>query len=89
MYVTDGPFLTKTEDGIELFWSSFNKEKEYSIFTAKAKSLKDKFEHFPSKYPFEGGHCMVFVDLNGKRKISLHSPNNPPLECPAFFEIDD
>lgn len=40
-----------------------------------------------SLFNFDGGHAMVFEDLSGKRKISLHSPNTAGLERPFFAEF--
>ena len=37
-------------------------------------------------YAFDGGHAMIFENLEGKRMISLHSPNNADNERAKFFE---
>lgn len=35
----------------------------------------------------DGGHAMVFTDLNGRRKIVLHQPNTSPDERMKIFEL--
>ena len=36
----------------------------------------------------DGGHCMAFRDLHGKRFITLHQPNRTPDERMKLVEFD-
>lgn len=87
-YVTDGPFLIKKDGKINLIWSSFDKDLNYVILTAESDSIKGKFSHLPPKYNFDGGHSMIFTDLNGKEKISFHAPNEASKERAQFLDLE-
>lgn len=92
VYVTDGPFLYRTEDGqLLMMWSSGSKN-GYAIGIARSASGKidgswthDKTMLFDSN----GGHGMIFKSLDGKIYITLHSPNKTPNERPCFFEVEE
>ncbi len=79
-YVTDAPFLHKTDDGqLLMLWSSFTHKGQYAIGQAISKSGKiaGPWEH--SNIPLNtdrGGHAMLFTDFENNLKISYHSPNN-------------
>jgi hypothetical protein len=36
-----------------------------------------------------GGHGMIFTALDGKKYVTLHSPNRTPNERPCFFEVEE
>lgn len=86
-YVTDGPFLIKKDGKINLIWSSFDKDLNYVILTAQADSITGEWKHLSPKYDFDGGHSMIFTDLNGKEKISFHAPNEASKERAQFLDI--
>ena len=77
--VTDGPFLFKKNGKIKMIWSSFSNGK-YVILEAESNSIKGKWNHFPPRFDFDGGHAMIFEDFDGERYLSFHSPNTPPNE---------
>ena len=84
-YVTDGPFLY-TEDGkLVMIWSSFYRGR-YLVLQATAASIDGKWTHGGSRFDFDGGHAMLFERFDGKRMISLHSPNKPNYERAFFYE---
>lgn len=85
-YVTDGPFLYRENNKLKMIWSSFYEER-YLVLEAEADSIKGKWTHFGSRFDFDGGHAMVFEDLEGRRMISLHKPNTADLERAFFFEF--
>ena len=92
IYVTDGPYMYRNENGeLLMLWSSVGK-KGYAMGIAKSDNGKitGTWTHL-DKMIFEedGGHGMVFNALNGKKFITLHSPNKPPLERPYFFEFEE
>ena len=86
-YVTDGPYLFKENGKLNLIWSSFDKNLNYAVLTATSDGLFKEWTHLPPKYDFDGGHSMIFFDLNGKKKISLHAPNDAPNERAQFLDI--
>ena len=90
-YVTDGPFLWRTEDGALLcLWASFS-DKGYT--QALAVSDNDEIDgHFSQVEPLfddDGGHGMVFRAFDGQLYMTLHSPNRPLEERPFFYPIEE
>ena len=83
-YVTDGPFLFRKGKRVGMIWSSFYGGR-YLVLEAESASLFDKWEHFGSRFDFDGGHAMLFDTLEGERMISLHRPNSPYNDERAFF----
>ncbi|MBQ9121384.1 MAG: family 43 glycosylhydrolase [Clostridia bacterium] len=85
-YITDGPFMFREDGKLKMLWSSFAGEK-YLVLTAESDSIHGKWTHIGSRYDFSGGHAMLFEDLNGNRKIALHSPNTDNDERAYFYEF--
>lgn len=86
-YVTDGPFLYNDGDGkTKMIWSSFRGGK-YAIFHAESDSIHGQWMHGAPHFDFDGGHAMLFETLDGKKMISLHSPNKANYERAQFYEI--
>ena len=85
-YVTDGPFMYKENGQLKMIWSSFA-DGRYQVFVAESDGgIRDKWTHKKGNFDFDGGHAMIFNDLEGKRMISLHSPNRKNFERAAFYE---
>ena len=89
-YVTDGPFIYKSESGeITMLWSSYGKG-GYTMALAKSET---NTVHGPWKqietplFDKDGGHGMIFKALDGRVMVALHTPNDTPNERPVFFEI--
>lgn len=82
-YVTDGPFIFKEGEKINLIWSSFLKGR-YLVLRAEADGILGPYRHLGSQFDFDGGHAMVFKTLSGERMISLHSPDTHDLERATF-----
>lgn len=88
--VTDGPYFYRAEDGrLIMIWSSMGKD---GYIQAQAISntgdIFGLWNHTaPLIFNTDGGHGMIFKDLDGNLKLTLHSPNKPPLERAAFFDI--
>ena len=84
--VTDGPFLFWENGKLRMIWSSFQ-DKRYLVLESESESgtLKGPWKHLGSRFPFDGGHAMLFETLDGKRMISLHSPNKWGLERAVFL----
>ena len=89
-YVTDGPFLYRSNSGtLFLIWSSFigGSYVELSVRFRDGK-LGTDFEHLPPLYTKDGGHGMIF--RAGDRVIlTFHSPNASGQEHPFFVELAD
>lgn len=89
-YVTDGPFMYRYNDGkIVLLWSSFGKE-GYTLALAHSESntIAGPWIQDPKLlFSKDGGHGMLFKNLEGKLMGALHSPNINGEERPIFFEV--
>jgi len=90
-YVTDGPFVYTTKTGrLLLLWSSFRNGK-YAIGLARPENNKinGKYEHLGCLYEDDGGHGMVFADLEGRLRLAIHTPNASPRERTVFLSLRD
>lgn len=91
IYVTDAPFLYKSEDGkLKSLWSSFS-EGKYVLGTATSDngSIKGNWTVDDELiFKENGGHGMIFENAEGKKLISIHCPNLPiGSERPKFIEF--
>lgn len=89
-YVTDGPFLIRTDDDkLHMLWSTYAKT---GYVEAMAHSDNDDItgnwtvDENPI-YDHDGGHGMIFKDLEGKYHLVLHYPNTFEKEHPCFIDI--
>lgn len=92
-YVTDGPFLYRKQDGeLLMLWSSFGKS-GYSLAVAHSQSgtvLGPWVNEEAPLFASNGGHGMLFRDLQGTLWLSLHCPDHPyGLERPAFIMMKE
>lgn len=91
-YVTDGPFLYRTQSGrLIMLWSSFSEEGYCEILSyARDGKVTGAWEH-DSRMLFrrDGGHGMVFEDNVGKLWFTAHSPNQTPFERPILVAIEE
>lgn len=89
-YVTDGPYLYKNAQGqLQMLWSSFS-DTGYSIGVATSTSGKITGPWKQADLPFfkeDGGHGMIFKTHEGQLKLSIHTPNESPIERARFFDI--
>lgn len=85
-YVAEGPYAVAGKDGIELYWSTFT-QKGYCVARSTAKDIYGDYQFEKLIFENDGGHAMVFEDLNGKRKITLHQPNCSPDERLKVFDL--
>lgn len=91
-FVTDGPYMYKTEDGtLLMIWSSFGKE---GYVQAIARSDNgDILGHWKQDerllFEKDGGHGMIFRGLDGERYLTLHSPNRSLEERPVFYKVKE
>ena len=79
-YVTDGPFLHRTNDGkLIMIWSGFS-ENGYAEAVAYSDngSINGNWKHCEKMLSSQnGGHGMIFKDLNGEMRFTMHFPNSP------------
>jgi len=87
-FVTDGPHLWKENGKWNMIWSSFCSGK-YAVLKASAEKLQGPWKQETKCFDFDGGHAMLFTDLNGQRRISLHQPNVGPYERAFFLEYSE
>ena len=84
-YVTDAPFIHKLENGVlVMLWSSNRKDGKYTIGQAvsESRNVLGPWVQLPSTLnDDDGGHAMLFRDLQGKLKISYHAPNSYTERC--------
>jgi len=91
--VTDGCFLYRTKTGkLLMTWSSFHNG-SYAIGIAESttgKIIGPWKQQDDMLFSSDGGHSMIFRDLEGKLRIVFHSPNGPRgKERAKIFEIED
>ena len=89
-YVTDGPFMYRTQSGrLLMIWSSFSKQ-EYceAISYSDNGSILGNWIH-DERLLFEknGGHGMIFKKYNGENMFIQHMPNDTPMERPCIYRI--
>lgn len=88
-YVTDGPFLWRKEDGTLLcLWSGFS-EKGYTqgIAVSDNGDVTGRFTQLDPLFTENGGHGMLFRDLDGRLTLALHNPNEHMFERPCFIPV--
>ena len=85
--VTDGCFLHHVNGKLIMIWSNFDKD-GYCVGVAKSKNGKidgewiqeEKLLYSKEIGGQDGGHGMLFKDLNGQTYLTLHSPNTATNE---------
>ncbi len=89
-YVTDGPFMYKTESGtLLMLWSTFiNGQYAECLVRFDGGSIKNEFTHLSPLIDNDGGHGMVFK-ANGRLFLTYHTPNQTDYERPCFVELKD
>lgn len=91
-YVTDGPWLHRSENNqLLMLWSSFSNG-AYAVGIARSVSseISGPWEQFPEPlYSGDGGHCMIFRTFEGQLMLAFHSPNATPDERPHFIPLAD
>lgn len=90
-YVTDGPFMWRTQEGrLLMLWAGFSGSGyTEGLAISDNDEITGNFSQIPPLFEKDGGHGMVFRDNNGTLRMVLHSPNKPPLERPQFYFIKE
>lgn len=89
-YVTDGPFLWRTADRLLCLWAGFS-EDGYTEGVAVSGNgeIDGTFAQAEPLFRRDGGHGMVFRDLEGNLQMALHSPNQHLRERPCFYRLTE
>jgi hypothetical protein len=91
-YVTDGPALHRSHSGrLFMLWSSFT-DTGYTtgIAVSDSGTVVGPWRHHPEPlFRKDGGHAMIFRDLDGRLHVALHSPNRSPDERCRLFPLED
>ncbi len=90
-FVTDGPFLFRGKnDRLYMIWSTFiDHQYHQCVAYSDNGDIDGKWIQLEPVFTKDGGHGMIFRDLDGGLKLTLHCPNEQPLERPVFFDISD
>lgn len=90
-FVTDGPFLHRTESGsLVMLWSSFGVD-GYAVGVARSTTgrITGPWRQYATPlYSKDGGHPMLFRTFGGELMMSLHTPNQSPGERAVFLPVD-
>ncbi len=88
IYVTDGPFSYRDENGkLYLLWSSFG-DNGYveALAVSDNGDVTGNWTHCEKPlFSENGGHGMLFKTPEGKLMLTLHYPNENYHEHPAFY----
>jgi arylsulfatase A-like enzyme/GH43 family beta-xylosidase len=91
-YVTDGPFIHRTKSGkLLMIWSSYGSER-YAVGIAESTSGKiaGPWVQQPERLiKADGGHGMIFRTFEGQLMMSIHQPNESPLERLRLIPLVD
>ena len=91
-YFSDGPFLTHLQDGrLVMLWSSWSAHGGYAVGQAYSETgeLAGPWIQCPEPVLTHGGHGMLFTGFDGLRRYTLHAPNDPGQERPAFLTVGE
>ena len=92
-YVTDGPFIYRTNNNVLLMiWSSFTETGNYAIGAACSVTGNILGPWINDEEPIfskDGGHGMLFKTFEGELMLAIHTPNTRELERPIFVSIED
>jgi arabinan endo-1,5-alpha-L-arabinosidase len=87
--ITDGPFLRRSRDALLMLWSSLG-EHGYAMGLAISDGGAINGPWRQADAPLwgkDGGHGMFFDDLSGRTFMTLHRPNNSPMERAHFAQV--
>jgi GH43 family beta-xylosidase len=88
--VTDGPYLYRKADGkLLMIWSTVDNKYVQCIAASDNGSVTGKWSFLDPLFTEDGGHGMLFEDMEGNLKLTLHCPNITDYERPVFFDIKE
>lgn len=84
-YIAEGPYLYEENGNIVLLWSTYT-ETGYTVVKSVSRSgIYGEYVFEKIVFRKDGGHCMCFTDLTGKRYLTFHQPNRTPDERMKLF----
>ena len=94
--ITDGPFLYKSSSGkLLMLWSNGSPE-GYCVALAAAKTVTGPWRQQRARlfvkdkhHAEDGGHGMLFTDLNGQLTLCIHAPNGGAPARVQFYPVRD
>ena len=89
--ITDGPFMYRTKTNeLLMLWSTFIKG-NYAQCLVKFNGgeIGMDFLHLPPLVDDDGGHGMLFKDINDNLQLTYHTPNTRHHEHPHFVSVSD
>jgi len=89
-YVTDGPFMYRTQAGrLLMIWSSFSKNQycEAISYSDNGSIFGNWIHDDRLLFEKDGGHGMIFKKNNDEIMFIQHMPNHSPHERPHLFHI--
>ncbi len=88
--VTDGPYLYRLTNGkLIMIWSTSTGKYLQCVATSDNGLITGVWSHLEPLFTDNGGHGMVFKDLHGQLKLTLHCPNETLYERPVFFDLKE
>lgn len=90
-FITDGPFMWRTECGrLLMIWSTFTKSGYVqAVAYSDNGEIDGNWLHEDLLFEKNGGHGMIFEDYKRSKHLILHSPNENPHERPVLFDIKE
>ena len=91
-YVTDGPFLHRSQSGqLMMIWSGFGAEGyAEAVAVSEDGRICGKWRQEETLlFSKDGGHGMIFRDFRGRLLLTLHTPNTHLEEHPVFYELKE
>ncbi len=88
--VTDGPYLYRLQNGgLIMIWSTSCDGYMQCVAKSSDGSIIGEWYHIEPIFTDDGGHGMIFRDLKGDLRLTLHCPNESLKEKPVFFRIKE
>ncbi|MEH7545882.1 MULTISPECIES: glycoside hydrolase family 43 protein [Bacillaceae] len=91
-YVTDGPFLYRTQNnGLLMLWSS-RSARGYAVGIARSLTGTIDGPWIHEEQPLmdeDGGHGMLFKTFKNELMLTIHAPNQTPKERPVFLLVEE
>lgn len=90
-FVTDGPFLFKSDTGnLLMIWSTFGDAYNVGMAISETGKVAGPWRQLEKPlFGENGGHGMIFRSFEGDLLLALHRPNTSPHERLNLFEIED
>ncbi len=90
-FITDGPFMHRTQKGrLLMIWSTFTpKGYVQAIAYSDNGEIDGNWIHEKPMFEGNGGHGMIFEDFGGNQYLILHSPNENPYERPVLLRVTE